>query len=587
MRYNEGMAYQVLYRTYRPAKFSEVVGQEYIVKTLVNAIRINKIAHAYLFAGPRGTGKTSVAKLFAKAINCPNFKDEACDNCPNCKAYLEGNHPDIIELDAASNNGVDDIREIIEQVPYAPLLGKYKVYIIDEVHMLTTQAFNALLKTLEEPPAHVIFILATTDPQKVIPTVLSRCQRYNFSKISPYEIKKRLMEVLEKEGIPYDEKAAAELARMAEGGMRDALSLLEQCLSYNPSELKLEDVEHIFGLTSVEEEVDLYLKIHDQKVSEVISKLRDMYAAGIDTKRLAVDLLELVKDVLIYSDQANEKLLTRLNAAEAQRIINAVPMETLFKDVSELEHLVSREKQSQSFMIYLELCLIKMSESEIRRQVKMPAPVVVEKEEVKATEAAKEEVPEAIPEAPAESETVKETKPDTAETAEIQEEVKEEEKPDPKMQLIETDMDFLLSLLLSANKDQKIADQIIYNKLELYAYEAEERKFYQLLKGTELFASCKDAIIISGSHSQAAQINTRGANEDLYRFVNKEFGIDKMLFAIDPDQKKELIEAYKRTPKEMRGREVYVEKYNIEEPREKTPEEKLKDLFGDALKVEE
>ncbi|MEE3409690.1 MAG: DNA polymerase III subunit gamma/tau, partial [Erysipelotrichaceae bacterium] len=389
-------------------------------------------------------------------------KDEACDNCPNCKAYLEGNHPDIIELDAASNNGVDDIREIIEQVPYAPLLGKYKVYIIDEVHMLTTQAFNALLKTLEEPPAHVIFILATTDPQKVIPTVLSRCQRYNFSKISPYEIKKRLMEVLEKEGTPYDEKAAAELARMAEGGMRDALSLLEQCLSYDPSELKLEDVEHIFGLTSVEEEVDLYLKIHDQKVSEVISKLRDMYAAGIDTKRLAVDLLELVKDVLIYSDQANEKLLTRLNAAEAQRIINAVPMETLFKDVSELEHLVSREKQSQSFMIYLELCLIKMSESETRRQAKMSAPVVVEKEEVKATEAPKEEVAETTVEAPAESETVKETKPDTAETAEIQEEVKEEEKPDPKMQLIETDMDFLLSLLLGANKDQKIADQIIY-----------------------------------------------------------------------------------------------------------------------------
>ena len=176
------MSYQVLYRTYRPSKFCEVGGQDYIVKTLVNAIKNNKIAHAYLFAGPRGTGKTSVAKLFAKAINCESFKNEACDKCENCEAYLEGSHPDIIEMDAASNNGVDDIREIVEQVPYAPLMGKYKVYIIDEVHMLSTQAFNALLKTLEEPPAHVIFILATTDPQKVIPTVLSRCQRYNFSK---------------------------------------------------------------------------------------------------------------------------------------------------------------------------------------------------------------------------------------------------------------------------------------------------------------------------------------------------------------------------------------------------------------------
>ena len=256
------MAYQVLYRTYRPASFSEVVGQEYIVKTLTNAIRTGKIAHAYLFAGPRGTGKTTIAKLFAKAINCENFKEESCDQCRSCKAYLEGNHPDIVELDAASNNGVDDVREIIEHVPYAPLLGKYKVYIIDEVHMLTTQAFNALLKTLEEPPAHVVFILATTDPQKVIPTVLSRCQRYNFSKISLYEIRKRTAEILQREQIPYEDKAVEEIARMAEGGMRDALSLLEQCLSYNPQQLKLEDIEHIFGLTSTKEEVELLLQIH-------------------------------------------------------------------------------------------------------------------------------------------------------------------------------------------------------------------------------------------------------------------------------------------------------------------------------------
>ena len=396
MRYNDGMAYQVLYRTYRPARFSEVVGQEYIVKTLVNAIRNNKIAHAYLFAGPRGTGKTSVAKLFAKAINCPNFKNEACDDCENCKAYLEGTHPDIIELDAASNNGVDDIREIIEQVPYAPLLGKYKVYIIDEVHMLTTQAFNALLKTLEEPPAHVIFILATTDPQKVIPTVLSRCQRYNFSKISLYEIKKRMMNILDKEQIPYDEKAAEELSRMAEGGMRDALSLLEQCLSYNPDGLKLEDVEHIFGLTSVAEEVSLYLKIHDQKISEVISRMREIYAAGADTKRLAVDLLDIVKDVLIYSDQGKANLLTRITEAEAQDIINHVSIETLFKDASELEQLISREKQSQNFLIYLELCLIKMSEngSLIKEKKETPRPAKEEKNEPVKEAEPKQEIKE-------------------------------------------------------------------------------------------------------------------------------------------------------------------------------------------------
>ncbi len=572
MRYNGSMAYQVLYRTYRPSRFSEVVGQEYIVKTLVNAIRNNKIAHAYLFAGPRGTGKTSIAKLFAKAINCSHFDGEACDECANCKAYLEGNHPDIIELDAASNNGVDDIREIIEQVPYAPLIGKYKVYIIDEVHMLTTQAFNALLKTLEEPPAHVIFILATTDPQKVIPTVLSRCQRYNFSKISLFEIKKRMMEILDREKIPYEEKAAEELSRMAEGGMRDALSLLEQCLSYNSKELKLEDVEHIFGLTSVAEEVELYLKIHDHQISEVISEVRDIYTAGADVKRLAVDLLEIVKDVLIYSDQGKDRLLTRITAAEAQNIINNIPIETLFEDIRNLEQLIAREKQSQNFLVYLELCLIRMAEAE----------TVTERTVTRATKQTEEKENKPVEETVIEEAPVKEEKV----KKEIREEVSES---DPEMQVIETDMEYLLSLLLNANKDLKISDQIVYNKLDLYAYEPEKRKFYQMLIGTELFASNKDAIIISGNKSQADNINTLSANRDLYRFINKEFGIDKMVYAIDPEKKRTLIEMYKNTPIEVRRNPapVFVEKYNIEEKKEKTPEEKLKELFGDTLKVEE
>ena len=545
------MAYQVLYRTYRPAKFSEVVGQDYIIKTLVNAIKNNKIAHAYLFAGPRGTGKTTIAKLFAKAINCENFEDEACDKCDNCLAYLDGNHPDIIELDAASNNGVDDIREIIEQVPYAPLMGKYKVYIIDEVHMLTTQAFNALLKTLEEPPAHVIFILATTDPQKVIPTVLSRCQRYNFSKINLFEIKKRTIEVLKSENIPYEEKAIEEISRLAEGGMRDALSLLEQCLAYNPNEVKLEDIEHIFGLTSTSKEVELYKNIHTNQISDVVKTLRDMYGQGMDSKRLAVDLIEIIKDVLIYSDQGKDNLLSKLTAGEAQEIMKLVSTDVLLKDAKNLEDVIAREKQNANFLSYLELALIQMANNK-------GANKIVEKKEVLEEKA--------------------------VETKEVTKEVKEEVVTN---NVIEPDTNLLLSILLDANKDIKIADQIIYNKLVLFQYEPEKRKFYQLLINTELFASNKDAIIISGNRMQADNINSKEANIELYKFINAEFGIDKMIYAIDEKKKNELIELYKRTPAEMRGKPVYIEKYKIEEPKVETTEEKLMNIFGDALRVEE
>ena len=568
MRYKDVMGYQVLYRTYRPAKFSEVVGQKYIVKTLLNAIKKNRIAHAYLFAGPRGTGKTSVAKLFAKAINCENFNEESCDTCKNCRAYLEGNHPDIIELDAASNNGIDDIREIIEQVPYAPLLGKYKVYIIDEVHMLTTQAFNALLKTLEEPPAHVIFIFATTDPQKVIPTVLSRCQRYNFSKISSFEIKKKTMEILEKEGITYEEKAVEELARMAEGGMRDALSLLEQCLAYNPDEVTLEDVEHIFGLTSVKEEVSLFTDIHNNRVSDVISRLRNMYTQGMDTKRLAVDLLEIVKDTLIYSDQGKDTLLNRLTAAEAQEILNLTTTEDLLKDARDLEETISKEKQNQNFLVYLELCLIKMAERNGTA--------------VERIQPAKETVIEPVKEKEEKKVVEIESEPEPEEEVIIEEPIEEVEP------IIEYNTDFLLSILLDANRDLKINDQIIYNKLDLYRYESDKRKFYQLLIGTELFASNKDAIIICGNKTQADSINTRSTNEELYHFLNEEFGIDKMVYGIDEARKKQLIDLYKKTPEDRRNKPVYIEKYTSKKTAaNQTQEDRLRDLFGDQVKVEE
>ncbi|MDO4499934.1 MAG: DNA polymerase III subunit gamma/tau [Erysipelotrichaceae bacterium] len=598
------MSYQVLYRTYRPKRFEEVVGQEYIIKTLKNAIKLNKIAHAYLFAGPRGTGKTTIAKLFAKAINCESFKEEACDECDSCKAFKENMHPDIVELDAASNNGVDNIREIIDQVSYAPMLGKYKVYIIDEVHMLSSSAFNALLKTLEEPPAHVVFILATTDPQKIIPTVLSRCQRYNFSKIANFNIKKKLKEVLESEKINYEDKALDEVAVLAEGGMRDALSLLEQILSYNNEGVYLEDIQKIFGLSSNEEKVKLLLNIHNKNISEVISTLRDMYQIGIDTKRLAVDLLEIIKEALIYSDNAEEKLLRRINKLEAMEILDHISVKTLLSDANNLEELIYKTRANHNFLNYLELCFIKMAgireentvvRENIRVEAKSESVKPVEEvktlEPVKPVEEVKEEVrPEPVQEEvkPTPVEKVEEKTEQESIVEKTVEKVIKEEFPveeEEKEVVEEVDLNYLATLLLTASKDEKINDAIIYNKLELYKYEPDNRKFYELLNNTELFASGHDAIIIVADHMRANNINSKETKNALYNFLVTEHGIDKVVFAIEEKDKMKLVSIYKQL---IRDRSQ-VSPGTVVKPeivKEKTKEEKLREMFSN-VRVEE
>ena len=299
------MAYKALYRTYRPSTFEEVAGQEHIVKTLQNALATGKLAHAYLFAGPRGTGKTTMAKLLAKALNCDEGIGHQCNECKNCKAIIEGTHPDVLELDAASNNGVDEIRELIDKVKYGTILGRYKVYIIDEVHMLSVGAFNALLKTLEEPPEHVVFILATTEAHAILPTILSRCQRYDFNKLSDKDIKGRLKAVLEKEGVSYNEEAINIIVSLADGGMRDALSILDQVLAYSGNKLEVQDILDIFALESKDEKLALLNSIISKDVSDVLARVNRYVSLGTDIKRLTDDLLLILKDILIYQSSRN------------------------------------------------------------------------------------------------------------------------------------------------------------------------------------------------------------------------------------------------------------------------------------------
>ncbi len=605
------MSYQVLYRTYRPSRFDEVVGQEYIVKILKNTIKNKRIAHAYLFAGPRGTGKTTIAKLFAKAINCEDFNEEACDNCPSCLAFKENNHPDIIELDAASNNSVDDIREIIEQVPYSPIVGKYKVYIIDEVHMLSSSAFNALLKTLEEPPAHVVFILATTDPQKIIPTVLSRCQRYNFSKISNLNMEKKMVEILNKEHLQYEDKALDEVAMLAEGGMRDALSILEQILSYNNDGIFLEDVQRIFGLSTKEEKVELLIKIHNDLTGS-INLLRQMYDSGIDPKRLCVDLLEIIKESLIYSDDQNETLLNKLSKFDCMNILDVVSVNDLLSDISYLEEALNKARSNQSFLTYLELAEVKMGGNSSKHAIKTKPAItqtvtrtVVEEPKVEVVAEEVKEEPQVVVEEPVVEETITEDIPNGLESdAPIETNEAPIITPEPIMETLvqdftggtsvekehevvneqHIDIEYLAALLLTANKNEKVSDSIIYNRLEMYKLDPDKRKFYELLRNTDLFASGKDVIIVTGPKLYIDNINASENRNELYRFFMEEFGLDKVIYGVEDNKRGELISIYKNLMANKDSKSPIVQKPVIE--KEMTNEDKAKLLF-DNVRVED
>ena len=368
------MSYQALYRVWRPQRFDDVVGQQVITQTLKNAIITNQISHAYLFAGPRGTGKTSAAKIFAKAVNCHHQKNgEPCNQCEICQAITDGTLNDVIEIDAASNNGVEEIRDIRDKAKYAPTQADYKVYIIDEVHMLSTGAFNALLKTLEEPPANVIFILATTEPHKIPLTILSRVQRFDFHRISPQDIFDRMKYILDEKQFKYEDKALWVIANAAEGGMRDALSILDQVLSFSDDHVKLDDALLVTGSVTKKLMQSYFMQVVQHQSPEALKTMDQILEQGKDGQRFIEDLISFIRDILLYQESPDliQVASTGLKDEDFQTLSQLASAQLMYQMIDILNQVQDEMRFTTHPDVYLEVLTIRLSQIDDSQQEKV------------------------------------------------------------------------------------------------------------------------------------------------------------------------------------------------------------------------
>lgn len=531
------MSYQAFYRTYRPQKFSEVVGQKAVIKTLRNALNENKIAHAYLFCGPRGTGKTTMARLFAKALNCEEGIGHECDVCQNCIAVKTGSHPDVFEIDAASNSGVDSVRDLIDQVRYQPILGRYKVYIIDEVHNMSSSAFNALLKTLEEPPANVVFILATTEPQKVLPTILSRVQRFDFTKVSDEDIISKMKEILEKENVTYEEGSLELIARLADGGVRDALSILDQVVSYSGDNITSEDINTLFGLLNIKDKLDFVRKIGTKDLASVINTAKDMYSRGIDIVKLHDDLIKIFKDLLVFGMTKDESLLTILKPNEALQTL--IKPKDIKRSLNILIDARREYRKVTNAFDHFELTLIKLcSEEEVQVVPVISQPQI--KPNINGVTSPSENI--AKPET-----KIVEVKDDYIEAVvkkkNVTNKVAEVSTIGPMLDITDDDV---IQIMIQGSKPLKQSLMESWPKLKSPESLAEYGQYAVMLNAcTPRIIGANVLVVETMFDAQAAKINLIANQEGLKNILSELFGVSPTCYAITPTEYIRLVQHYK------------------------------------------
>lgn len=579
------MAYQALYRKYRPTNFDEVVGQTHIIQTLKNAIVQNRIAHAYLFCGPRGTGKTSIAKIFAKTLNCTNNQDAPCGVCENCKMAANGSHPDIIEIDAASNNGVDEVRNLIDKVKYAPMQGKYKIYIIDEVHMMTSGAFNALLKTIEEPPAHVIFIFATTEPNKVLPTIISRCQRFDFNKVSMHDIKYRLSVVCKNEGIEIDENGLTLIAQLADGGMRDALSILDQCVAYCSSHIDVNDIRKIYGVVTSEDIGKLFYSVYKKDVDSFVKDIQKYSDMGMDIKRLTADFIHMLKDSLILDYSENSTLVSDMNKDMIRKYFKLAPINFRIKCMEELMDTYNKYTYASNALDYLEASLLKISSYSYESKTHIIDSDHNDFKEVEEEENYETSYDDTSDDSDIiEKNTQKDDNNGVLEKSEIsdvsRETLKQSENKNNKIILND---EFVIQLLVGATKMERSIDTNKFNNIGQFISSLEFGKYAATLRNSTIMASGSNYIVVCvSSEIFAKQINEFELNYGYEDFMEVLLGKAKKVFALDKTQQSRVLDEFKE--RMISGNlpepfQVYLKRKDAESENNMSIEDHMKSLF--------